>query len=667
MIKSMSTKNAYKKLIKEIQKNDKLYYQDAAPIISDYAYDQLVKEAEEIERLHPEWVESTSPTKNIQTDATGKFKTVTHRHRMLSLTNTYAEEELEAFINRMEKLTEKKNLVFNVELKMDGIALSVIYKNGILERAVTRGDGRKGDDVTNNALAISNLPHKLKGNYDGTLELRGEVYLPLKEFQRLNEEREEKGLELYANPRNAASGSLKLLDANISKTRGLQIVLYDWTNTPSEISMQSQIAPFLKQLGLPVFSSTFTHSAKSSKEILSFAHSIEKKRHSLPFEIDGIVVKVNDLEERVSIGATNKSPRWAVAYKFAAEQAETQIESISVQVGRTGVLTPVANLIPVKLSGSTISRATLHNQDEIDRKDIREKDYVIIEKGGDVIPKVVSVVKKAGKKRSSKWSIPDQCPNCGGSVLQREGEVAIRCAAGAKCSGQYLGRIKHFISKGAMNIENFGVKVMERFHSLGFLETLPDIYRIQEEDLRDLEGFGSRSIEVLLDNIEKSKEPELYRFIFSLGIPYVGIVAAQLIADYVGNVDALIEIEKEELLNLEGIGEKIADSVVEYFSEQNNVDEVEELLELGICPKPPIEKEKNHPFSKKTFVVTGTLEEYGRSEIKELIEKRGGKVTSSVSKLTDYLLLGENPGSKYEKAIKLKVKVLNEKEFIRLL
>lgn len=667
MTKSALSKSDYKKLIKEIQKHDKLYYQKSKPEISDYDYDMLVKEVERIEKAHPEWVEDSTPTKNIATDTAGHFKTVVHKYPMLSLANTYSQDELQAFIDRMERMMERSDLRFNVELKMDGVALSVIYEDGELVRAVTRGNGQQGDDVTQNAFGIHNLPHKLKGNHKGVLELRGEVYLPLKEFRRLNKEREEAGLDLYANPRNAASGSLKLIDAELSASRGLNIVLYDWANPGKEVSLQSEISPYLGKLGLPVADKAFSHQAKTAEEILKFAGKIEEKRSTLPFEIDGIVVKVDHLDERSLLGATNKSPRWAVAYKFAAEQAETVIESISVQVGRTGVLTPVANLKPVSVSGSVISRATLHNQDEIDRKDIREKDIVVIEKGGDVIPKVVKVVTPEGQKRQPKWHMPRACPHCGSDVVHKEGEVAIRCGAGVKCTGQYISRIKHFISKGAMNIENFGIKVIERFYELGLLENLTDIYRIKEEDIIDLEGFGKRSTDVLLANIEASKECELYRFIFALGIPYIGVVAAKQIAERAKDVETLVNLTHEELVELEGIGDKVAESVVEYFDNEQHIDEINEFLELGINPKPPVKKASGHAFSGKTFVMTGTLEEYGRSEAKELIESRGGKVTSAISKLTDYLLLGKNPGSKYNKAMKLGIEILSESEFKKLL
>ena len=663
MSKGVFTKEDYKKLVKEAAYHDTLYYQQAAPEISDYEYDLLIKEIEKIEKTHPEWLDKISSAQTIGSDSTGHFKTVLHKHPMLSLSNTYCEEEVEAFIHRMEKLTEKERIAFNVELKMDGVALSVIYEDGVLSRAVTRGNGKEGDDVTENAKGIKNLPHALSQSYKGILEFRGEVYLPIAEFVRLNSERSLEGLELYANPRNAASGSLKLLDSTASKKRGLEIMLYDVTTPPKEVKMQSEIAPYLRTFGLPVLSKDFTHRAHSAKEILAFANKVEEKRSTLPFEIDGIVVKMDDLDDRSVIGATNKSPRWAIAYKFAAEQAETVIESICVQVGRTGVLTPVANLRPVLLSGSTISRATLHNQDEIDRKDIREKDTVIIEKGGDVIPKIVSVVITPGKRREPKWSIPSRCPYCGSDVIQKEGEVAVRCKAGEKCSGQYIARIKHFVAKGAMNIEDMGIKIIERLYSLGLLEELTSIYRLQPSDLQGLEGFGDRSIEVLITNIKASKDVELYRFIFALGIPFVGVVAAGVVADAVKNIEGLLSVTYETLIALEGIGEKVTDSIIHFVQDPFHSREIREFMDLGITPKEIVEKRHGHLFSGKTCVITGTLENYDRSQAKEAIESCGGKVTSSLSKLTDYLLLGKNPGSKYNKAIKLNIEILTEEAF----
>jgi len=663
MSKALFTKSDYKKLIKEAARHDQLYYQHSTPEISDYDYDLLIKEIERIEKAHPEWVKKDSPSTSIATDSVGGFKTVIHNYPMLSLSNTYCEEEVEAFIDRVKKLSEKSDLAFNVELKMDGVALSLIYEDGLFMRAVTRGNGREGDDVTENARGIKNLPQKLIGEPLGILEFRAEVYLPLAEFERLNKERESQGQELYANPRNAASGSLKLLNPAESKKRGLEIVIYDLLNPPKNIHFQSEIAPYLKDFGLPVFINKWTQKAYSAQEILSFAHLVENMRSALPFQIDGVVIKLDDLDLRSSMGSTHKSPRWAVAYKFSPEQAETVIEKISIQVGRTGVLTPVAHLKPVLLSGSTISRATLHNQDEIDRKDIREGDQVIIEKGGDVIPKIVSVVINPQKVRGKKWHFPTTCPYCGSALVHNEGEVAIRCGAKQNCSGQYIARIKHFVSKGAMNIETFGVKVVEQLYEAKLLQSLTDIYRLKASDLNDLEGFGQKSIHLLLTHIETSKDCELYRFIFALGIPFVGVVAAKAISEKVKSIDQLLDVSYDDLIGIEGVGEKVAESILNYVQDKSNCEEIKTFMRLGISPREIVEKRKDHPFSGRQFVITGTLENYDRTEAKELIESLGGKVLSTLSKQTEYLLLGKNPGSKYKKALELNVKILTEEAF----
>lgn len=661
---SKYTKKEYKDLVDEALSHDKRYYVQASPIISDYDYDQLIKLIEQIEEDHPDWTLKKSPTQKVSTDAKSGFKQVTHSAPMLSLMNTYSEDELLDFTKRLEKLVEKSKVPCHIELKMDGVALAVKYKNGALVQGVTRGNGKKGDDVTANAKTIFNLPAKLKGaKVPETLELRGEVYMPIKVFQELNQEKEEAGGEPYANPRNAAAGSLKLLDSNEAKERKLHIVFYDVVNPGSEIKSQSDIAAYLKKFGLPVFDASLVKVCSGPKEILSFAHQIEKKRAKMPYEIDGIVIKVNDISQRKPLGFTGKHPRWAVAYKFAPEQAITKIEEITVQVGRTGVLTPVAELMPVSLAGSTISRATLHNQDEIDRKDIRIGDTVTIEKGGDVIPKVVSVDETKRVKGARKWQMPSKCPSCGEKVVHREGEVAVRCINFATCPAQNLRRISFFAAKNAMDIENLGPKIVEKLVDSGLVQNITDIYRLDGEDLEGLEGFKAKSIQNLLRSIDASRDTTLARFIFALGIPYVGIQTAEILADRAGNIDVLIDLSHEELIDIEGIGPIVADSIYEYFGQEQNIQEIDEFLELGVTLKGPKKKSMNHAFSGKTFVLTGTLESYTRSEAGALIKDRGGKVTGTVSAKTDFVLAGESAGSKYDKAKKLGIPILTEKEF----
>ncbi len=662
IVEHMNRKD-YLEFVNQVLEYDRLYYVESKPVISDYEYDLLLKELESIEKEHPDWVVSYSPTQRISSDAKSGFRQVEHSQPMLSLLNTYSEEELSDFIDRMERLIEKVEPTFNVELKIDGVATSLLFENGHFVQGVTRGDGKKGDDVTQNILTIENLPKVLKGkDVPDILEVRGEVYMPLSVFRELNQAKIEAGEEAYANPRNAAAGSLKLLDPREAKKRKLSLFVYDIVSPPPEITKQSDIAPFLHKLGFPSFPKETLEVCKRASEILTFAYEIEKKRKRFPFEIDGIVVKLNELKERKHVGFTGKCPRWAVAYKFAPEQAETVIEDITVQVGRTGVLTPVAELIPVSLAGSTISRATLHNQEEIDRKDIRIGDTVVIEKGGDVIPKVVGVDLTKRRGKSHRWHMPEKCPVCQEKVVHYEEEVAYRCINN-NCPARSGLRIIYFASKDAMDIDNLGEKVALKLIEKGFVTRFSDIYRLTAQDLEEIEGFKEKSIQNLLSAIERSKKPTLARFIFALGIKHVGEGTAELIAEAVHDIDGLFALTEEDLLAIEGIGPKVATSVIEFLDDKENQKEINDLLALGVEPKSPPKKKKGHPFFGKTFVLTGTLEKYSRSEAASLIKERGGKVASAVSSETDFVLVGSEPGSKYTKAKKLGIPILDEKEF----
>ena len=660
------TKPQYNKLVKEAKEHDQRYYLKYSPTVSDYEYDCLLKMIEEIEGLHPDWVEPTSPTRRVSSDRIAKgFKQVKHAQKMLSLANTYSEGELSDFVERVKKLlcSNRQQIHFTAEIKMDGVACAIRYEDGVLVRGVTRGDGLVGDDVTANVGTISNLPKKLTGeDISGVLELRGEVYMPLGTFKKLNAEKSERGEEVYANPRNAAAGSLKLLDSKKAAKRNLSIVIYDMVDGSKEIDSQSEIASHLRKLGLPVFDKSNVKLCKDIKEIIAFANYIESHRSEFSFEIDGVVVKLDSLSERKKIGCTNKSPRWAVAYKFAPESATTIVEGITVQVGRTGVLTPVAELKPVSLAGSTISRATLHNQDEIDRKDLRIGDVVIIEKGGDVIPKVVSVDKSKRGKNSQKWHMPTHCPSCGALVSRNTGEVAYVCR-NKSCQSQNLRKISFFVAKGAMNIDHLGEKVISKLIDAGFVSKISDLYRLTEDDLRQIEGFKDKSVANLLDSIEKSKDTTLERFIYALGIKFVGKGAADIIARHVKIIQNFVKITFESLMEMDGIGPKAAEAVVEYLDEDVNVAEMNDLLKLGITCRPVKSSESGHQFNGKVFGLTGTLHEFTRLEAAELIKERGGSVSSSVGNKTDYLLIGDNPGSKLSKSKKLGVTVMSEKEF----
>lgn len=664
------TLSDYHKLIEEIREHDRRYYAEAKPLISDYAYDHLLKKLEEIEKLHPEWISPASPTQRIGDTVSKGFKQVTHPFPMLSLANTYNAEEISDFIARVHKLAGRSDIPFCAELKMDGVAVSVRYENAVFVQAVTRGDGRKGDDITANMKTIRSLPLELSGaNLPEVLEVRGEVYMHTAVFQALNAEKEAEGEELWANPRNATAGSLKLLDSREAARRKLSAVFYgfaDEINPP--VLTQSECHRYLEKIGLPVFEEHFRCRCETVDEILSFAEKVEKRRHSLPFEIDGIVIKVDGLKWHDELGVTGKSPRWAVAYKFAPEQACTRIRDITVQVGRTGVLTPVAELDPVFLAGSTISRATLHNQEEVERKDIRIGDSAVIEKGGDVIPKVVSVDFHKRPKDSKPWKMPTHCPSCGSLVVQSEEEVAVRCPNGKGCPEQQMRRIAYFVSKDAMDIEHFGEKVVEQLFEKKLVRRLSDIYNLTGDDLATLDGFKEKSIRNLLTSIEKSRHVPLSRFILALGIKYVGEGTAEILAEGAGSIENLAKMSEEELKQWQGIGDKIAQSVVDYFKEPAHLREIELLLERNVVPQAPkISRIHGHPFAGKTFVLTGTLKEYSRSDATALIKERGGKVTGSVSKNTDYLLAGEDSGSKLDKAKQLHVAILSEEGFQKML
>lgn len=664
----ISTHQDYENLIATIWHHNKLYYVDNKPVISDEEYDSLFKKLEEMEKAHPEWVAKDSPTQRVNETLSTGFSTFQHQTPMLSLANTYSKEELSEFIKRMQKLTGKEDLSFSCELKMDGIAVSVCYEKGVFVRGVTRGDGKKGDDISVNIKTIESLPLRLYG--DGIpdhLEVRGEVFMPHKTFEKINNERKQAGEDLFANPRNASAGSLKLLDSSAVAKRKLQIVFYGIADESTlAITKQSELHHEFTRLGLPTLH--YVAKCHNLDEIWAFIEKIRELRKKLPFDIDGVVIKLDDLNEQKRLGATGKNPRFAIAYKYAAEQAFTRILDITVQVGRTGVLTPVAELEPVFLAGSTIARATLHNMDEIERKDIRVGDTVCIEKGGDVIPKVVSVDMNLRGTNSKVWTMPTHCPSCGSSVVRAHEEVAFRCPNSENCPEQKLRSIIHFVSKVAFDIEDLGEKVVEQLISKGFIKYPSDIFALTAETLYKLDGFKEKSVQNLLKSINLAKTITLPKFIMALGIKHVGAGTADLLAKKAGSVEGLIHITKEQLLEIDGVGEKVAVSVLDYFSDQKNREEIERLLKNGVEPKNvEVISFTGHAFHDKTFVLTGNLVDYTRDAAAALIKMRGGKVTNSVSKKTDFLVVGDSPGSKFDKAQALGVRILNETEFKELL
>lgn len=661
------TREQYERLCREIWRHNKLYFVDAQPEISDAAFDKLLVQLREIEEAHPDWVTPDSPTQRIGESLTKGFKSVLHDVPMLSLGNIFSLDELEQFFARMRKLANRSDLAYSAELKMDGIAISARYEQGVFVRGVTRGDGKQGDDITANMRTIRRLPLRLIGrSIPERLEVRGEVFMPKAAFEAINREREKQGEVLWANPRNAAAGSLKLIDPAETAQRPLDIVFYGVAeDSQGGLTSQYKAHSYLKSLGLPTLQQhALCH---SQDETYAFIVSIEKLRPSLPFEIDGVVIKLDDLQLQQRLGNTGKNPRWAVAYKFAAQQVVTRIREITVQVGRTGVLTPVAELEPIPVAGSTISRATLHNEDEVARKDIRVGDWVVIEKGGDVIPKVVKVVEEKRHGKMSVWHMPKQCPSCGATVVRTPGEVAVRCP-NSHCPEQQLRRMIYFAGKEALDIENLGEKVVTQLVTKGFVKTPADIFSLTATQLHQLDGFKDKSVTNLLSAISHAKKVTLARFLMGLGIRHVGTETAEVLADHFGTLEAIQKASKEALMKVEGIGDKVASAIVEHLGDPIHAKEIQRLLANGVEIKPVSRKQlSGHPFSGKTFVLTGTLEKFTRDEAAALIKQHGGKVSSSVSQKTHYVLAGSDPGSKLAKAESLGVPILTEQQFVSLL
>lgn len=656
----------YEQLLAEIEKHNKLYYIKNTPEISDYEYDLLYKQLEEMERNHPEQISETSPTKRIGEVPLKEFSQIEHKVPMLSLPNTYSLVELEDFITRVQKSSNQKDVEFCAELKVDGVAITALFQKGQFIYGATRGDGKIGDDITQNLKTIKSLPLKLSQEVD-FLEIRGEVFMTKAVFEALNQEKEALGEPLFANPRNAAAGSLKLLDPKQVAARRLCVIFYGIADSSLKTQTQFEFSQQLKELGIPVFPEKFIRKGHLAEEFVKFASEIEMLRETIPYEIDGIVVKVNSISLQEELGATNKNPRWAVAYKFAPSRATTQITGITLQVGRTGVITPVAELKPVTVAGSTVSRATLHNQEEISRKDIRIGDFVFVEKGGDVIPKVVAVDLERRSINSTPWRMPDRCPSCNCLLVQHQDEVAMRCL-NEECPEQILRQIIFFASKDAMDIDHLGEKVITQLFSKSIINRISDLYALKAEDLEKLEGFKEKSIQNVLSSLERSKTCSLSRFLLALGIKYVGEGTAEALAAAFGSIETLSSANREQLLQVEGVGEKVATAIIHFFQNSNHQKEIARLLDLGVAVElPQVNFDQSHPFFDKTFVLTGTLVHFSRTEASEKIKEKGGKIGSAISSKTDYLLLGSDAGSKLEKAKKLGVSILTEEIFMEML
>lgn len=665
----MSEKSVIKRhseLKKLISHHDELYHTLDAPEITDYEYDRLFSELIELEKDNPSLDVSDSPSHRVGGNAIAQFQKVRHRLPMLSLANSYSPEEIIDFDGRVKKFLRSDSPVeYFAELKLDGLSMELVYERGLLVRALTRGDGLVGEDVTHNIKTIKSIPLRLKTkNPPELLEVRGEVLIYKKDFLEMNMAYEEQGMPVFANPRNAAAGTVRQLDPKIAASRPLKFVGYALGASEGiSFSSQKEIEDTLSQFGLPTLTNDLLVCSESVDDVVKYYHHIEKIRPTLEFDIDGIVIKVNSLKLQEDLGLVARSPRWATAAKFKPVQAETLIEDIQVQVGRTGALTPVAIMKPVKVGGVTITNATLHNQDEIDRKDIRIGDTVIIQRAGDVIPEVVSVVLNKRPQESVSYKIPSRCPSCQTKAIKQEEDAVLRCP-NPFCEAVVVESLKHFVSRRAMNVEKVGEKLIKTLVSQKLVETFSDLYSLEKDELLELERQGEKSVENILKSISASKKTTLSRFIYALGIRFVGEQTAKLLAEHFLSIEKFMASEKEELEKIPEIGPKVSGSISEWLTEKRNQLEVKALLKAGI----EFEKSSRSaegPLSGKSFLVTGTLP-VKRDEAHEFIESNGGKLLSGVSSKLSYLVVGDDPGSKVDKAESLGVTMISWEQLRKL-
>ncbi len=655
----------------EIAEHNRRYYQEAAPVITDQEYDALYRELGDLETAYPEFLTANSPTQRVGGTPLEEFAQIRHRVPMLSLDNTYSEDEVAEFYRRVQKALPGRTVPVVIEPKIDGVAVSLFYENGVLQYAATRGDGVQGDDITQNARTIRTIPPRLKGHAPERLEVRGEVYLPKSGFAKLNETRADAGLPLFANPRNAAAGSLKQLDPAVVAKRPLAFAAHSFglmEGGAAELHSQTEMFKLLNASGLKTSERLWT--ADTVEGILAAIHELGAVRHDFEYETDGAVVKVDDFAQRTRLGLTSKSPRWAMAYKYQAERAETRLLDIQIQIGRTGVLTPVAILEPVPVSGTTVARATLHNGEEIARKDIRIGDRVAIEKAGEIIPAVVLVRTDLRTGAEKVFHMPTTCPSCSGPVEKDPDGVAIRCQNIA-CPAQVRRRLQHFASRGAMDIEGLGEAMVEQLVGHGLVSAIPDIYGLQLPPLVALERMGEKSAANLLAGIEASKNQPLWKLLFGLGILHVGATGARTLAARFRTMAAIMAAPLDEIRRVADIGEVVGLSVFEFFENPANRESLEKLRAGGLNfgerdPAAAVGPVGGSPIAGKRWVITGTLSQ-GREEVTELILERGGKVSGSLSAKTDYLLAGAEAGSKLEKAKTLGVRIVEEEEFRRML
>lgn len=655
-------------LRKELEQHNYNYYVLSSPVISDYEFDMKMKELQQLEGLYPEYFDSNSPTVRVGSDMSNTFSKVKHEYPMLSLDNTYNMSEIKEFYNRNFKLIGKK-MEFVGEMKYDGASISLIYVNGELSKAVTRGDGVEGDDVTDNIKTIKSIPLKINGsNFPKRFEVRGEIIMPYSSFERLNKEREDAGEELFANPRNAASGSLKNKKSSETAKRGLDARFYYIMGEDLGTSSHYENLSLIKSMGFKVSDNVENWDGikvlTSFEEIEAFINLWDEKRKTLDYPTDGIVLKVNDLGQQKELGLTTKVPRWGIAYKFKAERVKTRLNGVTFQVGRTGAITPVAELEAVLLAGSTIRRASLYNEDILNDLGIKTGDIVYLEKGGEIIPVLTGVAETFPESKEIIY--PSTCPECGGKLLRKDGESIHYCTNSDNCEPQIKGKFEHFVSKKAMNISDFGSSTVDLLYSNGLLRDVSDIYNLRFEDLSRLEGFGERSSTKLIEAIEKSKENSFQKVLYALGIRYIGETVSKKLLNKFSNIDEIRNAKDEEIIGIQDIGQSVLNSIREWFSSSQNVALIEKLKNVGLCFETE-NNEINNVLNNQTFVITGSFEEYSREELKDIIEKNGGKASGSVSKKTDYVLAGEKAGSKLDKAKELGVTIITLGDFLKMI
>lgn len=663
----MGIKEKIEALRQELRQHNHNYYVLDNPTISDFEFDMKLKELQALEEKHPEFHDPTSPTLRVGGEVTKNFETIPHEHRMYSLDNSYSKEELLDWEKRIQRILGDADVEFTSELKYDGASISITYEEGKLIKAVTRGDGFQGDDVTTNIKTIRTVPLKLQGDYPPKFDIRGEIILPLDGFAKMNEERIASGEDPYMNPRNTASGSLKLLDSAMVAERPLECLVYGIVGPNTGISSQFQMLEKAREWGFKV--PTITQLCKTTEEVMAFVDYWDIHRHDLAYETDGVVVKINSIQHQEELGYTAKSPRWALAYKFKSEQASTILVEITYQVGRTGAITPVANLEPILLAGTTVKRASLHNADQIEKLDVRVGDTVFVEKGGEIIPKIIGVDFSKRPPNSEPNEYITHCPECGTELVRTEGDAKHYCPNIYGCPTQITGRIQHFISRKAMDIEGLGGETVELLFNEGLIRNYADLYVLTKEQIMPLERMAEKSAENLVNGIAASISIPFERVLFALGIRFVGETVAKKLAKAYKNIDSLMAASAEELMEVDEIGERIAQSVVEFFKNERNLENIARLKSYGVQFQLSADKLLNQTeiLKGKTFVVSGVFETVSRDELKKLIEDNGGKVGSSISSKTSFLVAGDKMGpSKKTKAENLGVPIISEQDFLAM-